>query len=218
MSVEWRDKIVRVTGQALRDLSLKPRSMDLKDKKHSELEIVLRESLDDLGLKSAKAQGLGTYITSYHKLQLCPTTACYLLFEGHTAIGLLKVGVKQLFVAPPAASGLVCINPLCVLDFFVSTQRQGLGKILFDCMLIRERKTPAELAYDKPSVNLLGFLQKHYGLSRYIPQTINFVIFNDYYRPHPQLEHMEISGLVEIPESQRSKENLIDFRKRRTPN
>ena len=216
--MEWSDKIVRVTGQALRDLASKPLRVELKDRKQAELETMLRHSLDDLGLKSAKAQGLGTYITSYSKLQLSPTSACYLIFEGSTAIGLLKVGVKQLFVAPPAASSLVCINPLCVLDFFVSTQRQGIGKILFDCMLIRERKTPAELAYDKPSFKLLGFLQKHYGLSRYIPQTINFVVFNDFYRPHPQLENLEISGLLEIPETQRCKENIVDFRKRRIPN
>jgi len=29
--------------------------------------------------------------------------------------------------------------------------------------------TPAKIAYDKPSPKLLGFLRKHYGLSRYIP-------------------------------------------------
>lgn len=41
--------------------------------------------------------------------------------------------------------------------------------------------TPAKIAYDKPSPKLLGFLRKHYGLSRYIPQNNNFVVFSAYF-------------------------------------
>jgi len=217
--IEWKDRIVRVSGQALRDMSTKP-AADIKNKHQLEFHMTLHESLDTLGKKSAEAQGLATFITSYQKLQLTPSAACYLLFDGGRAIGLLKVGVKQLFVAAPAASSLLCITPLCVLDFFVTEQRNGLGKLLFECMLIREKKFASELAYDRPSHKLLGFLRKHYGLSRYIPQTINFVVFNEYYRPHPKMENLEIPCLTEVLENQVSKfkENLTDFRKRRNPN
>ena len=63
------------------------------------------------------------------------------------------------------------IKPLCVLDFYVheSCQRSGLGKLLFEKMLKNEGKQPEELAYDRPSPKLLGFLKKHYGLSQYSP-------------------------------------------------
>ena len=49
------------------------------------------------------------------------------------------------------------VTPLCVLDFYVheSTQRQGIGKKLFDYMLKFEKKTPQELAYDRPSPKLI---------------------------------------------------------------
>ena len=57
--MEWRDRIVRVTGQALRDMSVRPMP-NVKDRKNVELDMALRESLDTLGKKSADAQGLGT--------------------------------------------------------------------------------------------------------------------------------------------------------------
>ncbi len=39
------------------------------------------------------------------------------------------------------------------------------------------------MAYDKPSEKLFGFLKKHYGLSSYIPQNNNYVIFDKYWAP-----------------------------------
>merc|ERR1719271_738484 len=101
--------------------------------------------------------------------------------------------MKQLFVAPPpllasksnrVEDAFKEIHPLCVLDFYVheSCQRNGLGKRLFDMMLEHEDATPTQLAYDRPSPKLLGFLRKHFGLSRYQPQNNNFVIFDEYYR------------------------------------
>jgi alpha-tubulin N-acetyltransferase 1 len=44
-----------------------------------------------------------------------------------------------------------------------------------------EQKHPAKLAYDRPSEKLIGFLKKHYGLVKYIPQNNNFVVFNQYF-------------------------------------
>lgn len=107
----------------------------------------------------------------------------YMKVKGNTVQGFIKVGVKDLFYRETSGK---CreISPLCVLDFYVheSVQRQGLGKSLFSKMLTSENVAPAKLAYDRPSPKLIKFLQKHFGLSQYIPQNNNFVIFDDYFR------------------------------------
>ena len=37
------------------------------------------------------------------------------------------------------------------------------------------------MAYDRPSEKLIGFLKKHYNLSRFIPQNNNYVIFDRFF-------------------------------------
>jgi len=77
------------------------------------------------------------------------------------------------------------MTPLCVLDFYVceKIQRSGYGKQIFEKMLECENVDPAKLGYDRPSPKLMGFLKKHYGLTDYIPQNNNYVIFQDYFQP-----------------------------------
>ena len=97
-------------------------------------------------------------------------------------LGFLKIGVKKLFITNDFGQ-MKEIDPLCVLDFYVheSVQRKGIGKELFELMLKTTKISPSKIAYDKPSPKLLGFLRKHYGLSRYIPQNNNFVVFSAYF-------------------------------------
>ena len=52
---------------------------------------------------------------------------------------------------------------------------------MFEKMLAAESVRPERLGYDRPSPKLLGFLAKHYGLNRYVPQTNNFVVFSQYW-------------------------------------
>lgn len=108
---------------------------------------------------------------------------CYFKAEGKTCIGFIKVGVKNLFVRT-RSNGLVEMQPLCVLDFYVDgkVQRGGFGKILFDAMLSFEKQAPSKLAYDRPSSKLIGFMGKHFGLKSYVPQNNNYVIFDEYFR------------------------------------
>ena len=63
------------------------------------------------------------------------------------------------------------IKPRCVLDFYVheSLQRQGVGLRLFEFMLENENLPAHKYAYDRPSPKLLGFLRKHFGLTKYSP-------------------------------------------------
>merc|ERR1719453_445239 len=99
----------------------------------------------------------------------------------NTAVGLLKVGTKKLFLNTD--TGWTEMEPLCVLDFYVheSCQRFGHGRDLFERMLADERISPAKLGYDRPSPKLFGFLAKHYHLVDYAPQTNNFVVFQRYF-------------------------------------
>lgn len=45
----------------------------------------------------------------------------------------------------------------------------------------KEGLSPEMFAYDRPSPKLIGFLRKHYGLSRYVAQNNNFVVFDAYF-------------------------------------
>lgn len=51
-------------------------------------------------------------------------------------------------------------------------------------MLDAEGVRPEKLAYDRPSEKLIGFLAKHYGLKKYVPQNNNFVVFDAYWGGH----------------------------------
>eukprot|EP00931_Biecheleriopsis_adriatica_P051598 TRINITY_DN29948_c0_g1_i1.p1 TRINITY_DN29948_c0_g1~~TRINITY_DN29948_c0_g1_i1.p1 ORF type:complete len:398 (+),score=50.07 TRINITY_DN29948_c0_g1_i1:97-1290(+) len=175
----------------------------------------LCEVLEKLGKNSAVAQGLRKPVTLGHPY-LCGQRI-YLLAERNRALGLLKVGPKRLFVAPPLqtqARGGRCqsdvhdalkeINPVCALDFYVheSCQRNGYGRLIFDAMLREERLVPSQLAYDRPSPKLIGFLAKHFGLTQYRPQNNNYVVFDDYFlaggavRATPPKREAEDAGRV----------------------
>lgn len=146
----------------------------------------LREQLDTvitrMGVASAKAQALSGPITSARKFGTS-SQRLYLGAAGsNQCTGLLKVGVKNLFIRDDKG-GLNEIQPLCVLDFYVheSCQRTGVGKKLFELMLQHERIHPHQLGYDRPSPKLLGFLRKHYKLTRFTPQNNNYVVFKDFF-------------------------------------
>jgi len=152
----------------------------------------LCDVFDSMGKASAVAQGLKKPVTS--GTPHLSGQRIYLLAESNLALGFLKVGPKRLFVAPPAGANeratsgvgdaLREINPVCALDFYVheSCQRGGFGRKIFDAMLEQEGLHPAKMAYDRPSPKLIGFLSKHFGLSRYRPQNNNYVVFDDYFQ------------------------------------
>eukprot|EP00441_Pelagodinium_beii_P036499 CAMPEP_0197652584 /NCGR_PEP_ID=MMETSP1338-20131121/34540_1 /TAXON_ID=43686 ORGANISM="Pelagodinium beii, Strain RCC1491" /NCGR_SAMPLE_ID=MMETSP1338 /ASSEMBLY_ACC=CAM_ASM_000754 /LENGTH=401 /DNA_ID=CAMNT_0043227495 /DNA_START=66 /DNA_END=1268 /DNA_ORIENTATION=- len=165
----------------------------LKDRSRSQ---DLCEVMEAVGKKSAVAQGLRKPVTLGHPYLL--GQRIYLMADGRAALGFIKVGTKRLYVAPPHPSSQVKgglgrsdvkdalreINPMCALDFYVheSCQRHGYGKTIFETMLRAEGLLPAQLAYDRPSPKLIGFLAKHYGLTEYMPQNNNYVVFDDYYQ------------------------------------
>ena len=94
---------------------------------------------------------------------------------------MLKVATRKLFLR--GEDGMMKdISILCLLDFYVheASQRRGQGRRLFEEMLRREGGPDLQaykLAYDKPSIKLMGFLAKHYSLRDHMPQNNNFVVF-----------------------------------------
>ncbi|KAK9830669.1 hypothetical protein WJX74_001612 [Apatococcus lobatus] len=147
----------------------------------------LKAAVDKFGACSAKAQGLRGPVTDFGRL--CSSDhILYLLLDATPVRGLvlggIKIGRKNLFIRDHEGTYLN-IKPLCVLDFYVheSFQRQGIGLRLFEEVLKYQSTTAGALAYDRPSNKLLNFLSKHYGLCSYLPQSNNFIIFQQYWLP-----------------------------------
>lgn len=139
--------------------------------------------IDNIGKASSKAQRLPSVITSFKRLRMnVEKQKIYFYCRDKQWYGFLKTGYKKLFVSTEYGE-LKEINPLCVLDFYVSeeVQRQGFGKQIFDYMLKDSKAQPEKIAYDRPSDKLLKFLGKYFGLKRYLPQNNNFVIFMQYF-------------------------------------
>ena len=123
-------------------------------------------------------------------------------------VGILKTGDKNLFIArsrnvsnTSSNTSPIEMEPRCVLDFYVheSAQRRGIGGALFDHFLRRENKNPARLAYDRPSEKLFAFLAKNFSLTKYQPQTNNFVVFDAYFavKPRPASAAKELRKLTQ---------------------
>ena len=143
--------------------------------------LFVKEILNSMGEASSRAQQLNTTITSAHKFFIS-NHRIFIKAEQNRVLGFLKVGSKKLFLRDRNYNYHE-VNTLCVLDFYVyeTAQRRGIGKQLFDYMLKFEKKTPTELAYDRPSPKLLSFLKKYFGLSDFIQQNNNYVVFDEFF-------------------------------------
>ncbi|XP_066995204.2 alpha-tubulin N-acetyltransferase 1 isoform X2 [Anabrus simplex] len=158
----------------------------------------ISEILDRMGRASAVAQDLRNPITTAERLRNFDHRV-YFLTDPHdnggrgSVVGLLKVGRKKLFVFDSTGAHYE-LETLCVLDFYVheSKQRMGMGKVLFQYMLQEEDFRPQHLAIDRPSEKFLGFLFKHYGLSKIIPQPNHFVIFESFFHSNPGIPSTEV--------------------------
>lgn len=151
------------------------------------------EIIDRMGEASARAQKLPQTITTMGRFS-GSAQRLYLKVSERGVEGLLKVGEKNLFYRD---FGGRCkeMMPLCVLDFYVheSTQRKGIGNLLFMKMLEHEGVPPNKIAYDRPSTKLQKFLEKHYDLVSYVPQNNNFVIFDAYWKVEAHLSELQNS-------------------------
>ncbi|KAM7357265.1 alpha-tubulin acetylase isoform 2-T14 [Cochliomyia hominivorax] len=148
----------------------------------------MSEIIDRLGQLSASAQKLSKPVTTAQRLRMSENQTIYLMADVNAGkngcvIGLLKVGTKDLYLFDETGQTRKVENAPSILDFYIheSRQRAGLGKDLFETMLADENWTPVKCSVDRPSEKLLGFLKKHYGLVRTIPQANNFVLYEGFF-------------------------------------
>eukprot|EP00884_Botryococcus_braunii_P020780 jgi/Botrbrau1/7386/Bobra.0316s0029.1 len=146
------------------------------------------QAVNSFGKDSAKAQGLKIPVTTMSHLGLYGQRL-YLCFRRVSAsrmeiLGGLKVGRKKLKVYHLQSNKYLDIEPLCCLDFFVAPkhQRQGIGHHIFVAAMAAENTEARNVAFDRPSLKLLQFLDRHYGLLDFTPQHNQFVVFHDYFR------------------------------------
>uniref|UniRef100_A0AC34RHD1 Alpha-tubulin N-acetyltransferase n=1 Tax=Panagrolaimus sp. JU765 TaxID=591449 RepID=A0AC34RHD1_9BILA len=145
-------------------------------------------AIDRCGEASAKVQKLRKPVTSYDKILDSPDLhVLYIFWEQNGAfskiIGYLKISKRKLYLRNVEGCQFI-VEPICVLDFFVfeEFQRKGFGKALFDRMLEKEQVTPEKLAFDKPTLPLLNFLDKHYNLTNPVWQATSFAVFPEFFR------------------------------------
>ena len=145
--------------------------------------IYVKEILDKMGQLSAKAQNLESAITTTSRF-FPSNHRLFIKADKNRVFGYIKVGPKKLFLRDRLFNYHER-RTLSVLDFYVydSVQRQGIGKQLFDYMLNYEKINPYMLAFDRPTLRLLSFLKKNYGLDNYLTQENSFIIFDKFFEP-----------------------------------
>ncbi|KNC30381.1 Alpha-tubulin N-acetyltransferase 1 [Lucilia cuprina] len=172
----------------------------------------MSEIIDHLGQLSASAQKLSKPVTTAQRLRMSENQTIYLMADVNAGkngcvIGLLKVGTKDLYLFDETGQTRKVENAPSILDFYIheSRQRAGLGKDLFETMLADENWTPVKCSVDRPSEKLLGFLKKHYGLVRTIPQSNNFVLYEGFFddgnKQQQQQQQQHTNGGMHITNS-----------------
>ena len=197
-------------------------------RKAAELGYNMASVIDAVGIASATAQKLPRAVTTSSSLQMNYQHRLYLLrISPKKVAAMIKVGIKHLFVYDDASEHRQ-IDALCVLDFYVSEahQRQGIGRLLFEYMLLKEKMEPRLLGYDAPSPKLTAFLRKHYGLVKTCPQMCHFAVYRDYFGPSDtyHFEPIDPSKFLDVYDAdsqeeeenagEESKENVVKARLR----
>lgn len=132
-----------------------------------------------MGVGSQLAQGLPAPITTIHFIQDVGHNLM-LAVEDNKCLGLLKEGVKHLFMLDTSMKTHE-MDAYCCLDFYTpeSVQRNGIGFLLFTAMERYIGVSAFGWAFDRPSSKLKGFLNKYYSMSNFTPQANNFLMHNN---------------------------------------
>ena len=144
----------------------------------------IKNLINEIGNLSSKEQGLKHIITTYSSFSTSDNNKIYLLINENEqkALGFIKIGYRKLFLWDRLGIQHE-FNKICLLDFFVhpNCQRKGYGKIMIDKMLITENLEMKDIPIDRPSLLCLKFMEKHFNLKEFLPQSNNFVIFDQFW-------------------------------------
>ena len=156
-----------------------------------------------IGSASSRAQGLSHTITTFSSFVASDDELYVLVSEdGQSALGFLRVGPKHLFLWD-RAGGQHEYMILCLLDFFTypSEQRKGYGRRMIDRMLADKHLMMQQMPIDRPSTLCLAFMKKHFGLKDYLPQSNNFVVFDQFWgsEPTPETRPSHLHGPARTP-------------------
>lgn len=146
----------------------------------------VKDLINRLGVASSRAQGLKHIITQFQSFA-SGDNKIYLLIdeENSQALGFIKVGFRNLFLWDRL--GVQHEKKLlCLLDFFThpDCQRKGYGRKMIDKMLADQHLEMKQIPIDRPSALCLSFMKKHFGLSEYMPQSNQFVVFDQFWESH----------------------------------
>uniref|UniRef100_A0A0K8UJK7 Alpha-tubulin N-acetyltransferase 1 n=1 Tax=Bactrocera latifrons TaxID=174628 RepID=A0A0K8UJK7_BACLA len=123
------------------DSSLLPHTFHGNRRQALEATAKMSAIIDHLGQLSAIAQKLNIPITTAQKLRKSDNQIVYLMADfaefnsgrGDEVVGLLKIGMKDLYLFDELGQSRKVDNAPCILDFYVHDKRQrsGLGKKTF---------------------------------------------------------------------------------------
>jgi hypothetical protein len=142
----------------------------------------LRQDLKRLGELSGIAQGLNNPISSLERLQQSCEQRVVIAYASGTAVAFLKYGTKSLYLFRP--EGLMEQREVeCILDFYCLEDYRGKGVSIevFRTALNGLNRQAHNLAYDRPSKMLIGFMRKHYGLVNHDLQPNRYALFDGFW-------------------------------------
>ncbi|XP_030378822.1 alpha-tubulin N-acetyltransferase 1-like [Scaptodrosophila lebanonensis] len=178
----FRQPVIKITNDLL------PMGTVLGRNQHCKVIAQVSEILNVMGVLSAHAQDLRSPVTTAGRVREAPNQYVYLLANVRRGrrgqvCGMLKVGLKQLFLFDVNGAMRNVSQAPSILDFYVheSCQRTGQGKRLFEYMLADMGWSAVQCAIDRPSGKMAGFMNKHYQLERSVPQSNHFVIYQGFF-------------------------------------
>ena len=145
-----------------------------------------------IGSASSQAQNLSHTITTFNSFASGDNTMYILFDDSHTRVlGFVKIGPRHLFLWDHFGVQHE-MQPICLLDFFTypECQRRGYGKKMIDEMLKDNRMEMSQIPIDRPSSLCLSFMAKHFGLVDYVPQSNNFVVFDQFWNNNDDFNNL----------------------------
>ncbi|GEM_PF-5191975 len=120
----------------------------------------LKHAIDSLGSISKHLQQIDFPMTDSDSVKKL-NQVVFIYVDHGKPVGYLTTDNRNIILEEGTKKLFTSVSDFCV---FPHVQRKGIGKKLFDAMLSYHEKTPAELAYCRPSYATQQFLRKWYDI------------------------------------------------------